>query len=162
MTHKIFKTPRMSHMAVLQFVWRTQSIWFSVLHGIPCLASNSSCVSWGFFSSGAVQGAVIAGVWFDVLLALSWPSFPSSSSSSLSSSNLTRFFSKGRRSFSLALIAKLIGAKDAVNEQVRFHTSLDYSRRQVQCPDFTHYSCRLCHKKSHHPIKLIILVTRTT
>lgn len=155
----------MTHMAVLQFVWRTQSfILFSAPHGIPCLASNSSCVSWGFFSSGAVQEVEIAGVWFDTLLAFSWPSFPSSSSSSLSSSNLTRFFSKGRRSFSLALIAKLIGAKDAVKEWVRFHTSLDYSRREVQFPDFTHYSCGLHHKKRnlHRPIMLIILVKRTT
>jgi len=39
----------------------------------------------------------------------------------------------------LALIAKLIGANDAVNEWIRFYTSLDYSRKGAKFLDFIHY-----------------------
>lgn len=81
----------------------------------PCFASSSSWVSCGRFSSTTTQGGVTAGLVFVALLELSWPSLPSSSSS-LSSSSLTRFFSKGSRSFSLALIAKLIGANEAIEK----------------------------------------------
>lgn len=82
----------------------------------PCFASSSSWVSWGFFSSTTTQGGAAAGLGLATLFVLSWHSLLSSSSS-LSSSNLTRFFSRGSRSFSLALMAKLIGANEAAGKR---------------------------------------------
>lgn len=99
----------------------------------PCFASSSSWVSWGRFSSTTAQGGATAGVVFAVPLQLSWPSLPSSSSS-LSSSSLTRFFSRGRRSFSLALIAKLIGANEAIGKSEHGDARLGTWRHRAEPP----------------------------